>query len=456
MAGRGGPGVGMIVTVSVLGVLTLALFVFTFVFYGKFQGEKRDYEAYRATVSNFIRPDEQQRDDIRSIADAARQSGNKSVVGYLVDSMQKTMRRVAGSPNESVTSLENRLTAIPGADGSSLLQVVQDLQAKTTQLEGQLAQADADRRRALEDLANESDRVAKMQESHNAAVDSLNTEIGTYKGEVDQYREGINETRKEMDARVERLLSEAQATESSLTERIRQLQDQNLLLQDQVADLRGERNKDLLRPEDEFALVDGQIAGIDGGAGQIFINIGRADKVRLGMTFAVYGSGREIRPDDAGEYPRGKATIEVIAVDANAATCRILSETRGNPVVKGDVIANAVYDPKKTYKFLVWGNFDADRDGRATPQEKMDIEAMILAWGGEVVEELTGGVDFLVLGERPILPPAPRAGSPIEIMQEYIRLDRVVQRYNNLFGQAAATGLPVLNENRLYTLIGRN
>lgn len=455
MAGRGGAGVGMIVTVSVLGVLTLALFVFTFVFYGKFQGEKRDHEAYKAQVSNFIRPDEQQRDDIRTISDAARQAGNKSVVAYLQESLQKTMRRVAGSPTTTATDLENKLAAIPGADGSSLLQVVQDFQGKVTQLEGELATADSDRRRALEDLANESDRVAKMQESHNAAVASLNGEIGTYKTEVDRYRDGINDTRKEMDARVERLLADARDSEAQLTERIRQLQDQNLVLQNQVSVLRGEKNKDILRPEDEFALVDGQVAGIDGGSGQVYINIGRGDKVRLGMTFAVYAGAADIRPNDEGVYPQGKASLEVIAVDEDSSTCRVLRESRGNPVVKGDVVANAVYDPAKTYKFLVWGNFDADRDGRATPQEKMDIEAMVLAWGGEVVADLTGDVDFLVLGERPLLPPPPRAGSPIEIMQEYIRLDRVVQRYNELFGQAAATGLPVLNEHRLYTLIGR-
>jgi hypothetical protein len=209
MAGRGGAGVGMIVTVSVLGVLTLALFVFTFVFYGKFQNEKRDHEDYKNQVTNFIRPDEQQRDDIRSIADAARQAGNKSVVGYLVDSTQRTMRRVSGSPSETVTTLEDKLANIPGADGSSLLQVVQDMQGKVSQLEGQLTQADADRRRALEDLANESERVAKMQESHNAGCLRLAQRRDRHLqvGGRFQYRDGINDTRKDMDARVERLLA---------------------------------------------------------------------------------------------------------------------------------------------------------------------------------------------------------------------------------------------------------
>lgn len=454
MAGRGGAGVGMIVTVSVLGVLALALFVLTVVFYGNYQGAKRELDANVAQMSDFVRPDEKERDDVRAIRQAASES-RKSVVGYLQDSMQTTMRRVTGSQRDTVAQLESRLGQIPGAEGSALLQVVQDLNANVARLTSELEQADADRQRALEDLANESERVARMQESHNTAVAALNAEIGTYKAEVDSYRDGINDTRKDMDARVERLLTDRRDTEAQLSERIRQLQDQNLVLQSQVAQLRGEKNKDILKPEDEYALVDGQIAGIDSGAGRVFINLGRGQKVRLGMTFSVYSSATELRPDETGAYPRGKASIEVIAVDDGSSTCRVLTESKGNPVVKGDVIANAVYDPTKSYKFVVWGNFDADRDGRSSPQEKMDIEAMILAWGGEVVEELTGDVDFLVLGERPILPPPPRPGSPIEIMQEYIRLDRTVQRYNDLFNQGVATGMPVLNENRLYTLIGR-
>lgn len=454
MAGRGGAGVGMIVTVSVLGVLALALFVLTVVFYGNYQGAKRELDANVAQTSDFVRPDEKERDDVRAIRQAAGEA-RKSVVGYLQESMQTSMRRVTGSQRDSVKDLEKRLEEIPGAEGSSLLQVVQDLSANVTRLTGELAQADADRQRALEDLANESERVARMQDSHNTAVAALNAEIGTYKSEVDSYRDGINDTRKDMDARVERLLTDRRDTEAQLSERIRQLQDQNLVLQNQVAQLRGEKNKDILRPEDEYALVDGQIAGIDSAAGRVFINLGRDQKVRLGMTFAVYASATEIRPDAEGIYPRGKGSIEIIAVDESSSTARVLSESGGNPVVKGDVIANAVYDPAKSYKFVVWGNFDADRDGRSSPQEKMDIEAMIMAWGGEVVEELTGDVDFLVLGERPVLPPPPRPGSPIEIMQEYIRLDRTVQRYNDLFNQGTATGMPVLNENRLYTLIGR-
>ena len=60
-----------------------------------------------------------------------------------------------------------------------------------------------------------------------------------------------------------------------------------------------------------------------------------------------------------------------------------------------------------------------------------------------------------LLGQPPILPPRPPVDSPVEVLQAYIRLDRALQQYNELFETAQSTSIPVLNENRLYTLLGR-
>ena len=106
------------------------------------------------------------------------------------------------------------------------------------------------------------------------------------------------------------------------------------------------------------------------------------------------------------------------------------------------------------YSFTVFGNFDTNQDGTATAQEIHDIRAIINAWGGETSEDLQGDTDFLVLGERPILPPQPSADAPIEVIQRYLQLQRAVQKYDELFETARDTGIPVLNQNRLYTLTG--
>jgi len=40
------------------------------------------------------------------------------------------------------------------------------------------------------------------------------------------------------------------------------------------------------------------------------------------------------------------------------------------------------------------------------------------------------------------------------VMLRWIEQDRGVRRYDELFQRAGSTGIPVLNENRLYTLLG--
>ena len=173
------------------------------------------------------------------------------------------------------------------------------------------------------------------------------------------------------------------------------------------------------------------------------------------MNFAVYGDETQIRPDAEGNYPQGKGAVEVVNVGETSSRCRVLFERAGNPIVPGDVIANAVYDPNKVYKFLVAGNFDTNGDGNRTPGERTEVSALIEEWGGETTEELTGDIDFLVLGEPPVLPPPPGIATPIEIVEIYIRKENELKRYNELFEAAQRTSIPVLNENRLYTLIGR-
>ena len=82
------------------------------------------------------------------------------------------------------------------------------------------------------------------------------------------------------------------------------------------------------------------------------------------------------------------------------------------------------------------------------------MRSKIAAWRGEVMEDLGGDVDFLVLGERPVLPPEPSRNAPIEVLQEFIRLKGIRDRYDDLARRAAESSIPVLNLNRLDTLTG--
>jgi hypothetical protein len=455
MAARTSASIGVGVTITLLAVACLTLFILMIVFLSKYQATNGLLAEHTQETEVFIRTGERQRDDIRRVREMAQRQ-NQSVVGFMHDSWQNAMHRVTGARADTPDQFVTKLDRVEGAGASNLMAVIRTLESDMANLRTQLEQAENDRRTALADRANEAARVRTIQEQHQRTIATLNTDIDQYRSEVEGYRDQVNEAKQSMDRRVEENRDRSAGTETALNERIRRLESDNLQLVDRLSKLQTEKTDSLLKPTSEAALVDGGIIGLNPAGGAVTIDRGRRDKIILGMTFAVYSDATAIRPHpETGEYPGGKATIEVTHVGETSSTARVISETRGNPIVRGDVIANAIYDPSKVYTFLVYGNFDANNDGQATPAEAADIRAMIESWGGRVTDELSGDVDFLILGQRPILPPRPGVGSPWPVVEEFMRLDSIAQRYDRLWEQAISTSLPVLNENRLYTLIGR-
>ncbi len=454
MASRTSASIGVGITITVLGILCLGLFISTIIFLSKFQNASRSLEQAHADQADFVSAEDRNADTMQSLKDAAKKD-KKSVVGYLNASLRTVGTRVSGSPSATPDALVKRIDEL-APNGGSLADLVGSQQNDIKNLNDRLTKADDDRKAALENLTAEGNRVKALVDSQKKTIDALNADIGRYRAELDIYRKGVGDAKSNYDAAIEKDRSDATVREAGLNDRIKKLESENLQLIDRLRLLQADKSKDILKPQSEAALVDGSVISLDGSSNTVTIDRGRKDKVFLGMSFAVYSDATQIKPDPkTGDYPKGKATVEIIRVDETSSLCRVTSDVKGNPIVRGDVIANALYDPKKVYTFLVYGNFDTNGDGRATAAEAGEVKALIEGWGGKTTEELGGDVDFVVLGQKPQVPPRPSSGAPIAVLQEYIRLDTAAQNYDKLFQQAAATSIPVLNENRLYTLIGR-
>lgn len=453
MASRTSGNVGLGVTVTILGVLLLAAFILAIMFYGQKQKAEADLQQANDALQDFIPQSERQRDDVVRYLDLAR-GERKSVVMYLKDSFEESMRRVTGANEDTLTDLETKLADIEGADSLPMLMVIAQRERDIKTLENRLEDAYQARDAAQSDLQAEVDRNTTLATEHRATVTALGDEIGRLSDEVDSYGTNVNSVVASNNSRVESIRRTSNERESNLQDRIAELEQEGLILQQVIDELRAEQDVFKLEPLPEHSLTDGRIVGASVADRQVFIDLGHDQRIVLGMTFEVYGSGTDIRPDADGDFPAGKATIEVTRVGDNTSSARVIRESRGQPVVEGDVIANAAYDPDKIYSFVVFGDFDANHDGQPTSAERGAIASLIRDWGGIVEEELTGRTDFVVLGDRPVLPPAPSPDAPLPLIQEYIRKQGLVQKYDQLFRQATQTGIPVLNENRFYTLTG--
>lgn len=441
-----------LVWIVLLLTLTVGFFVTTIVFLAKSQRLQGEVAQLEADQREIMAPSERTDLVLEQLNTAKRD--RKSLVVYLSDSLRETMRRVSGSERDTVESLDQRLAEIPGADAAPLLGILRDRRQQIDTLERRLADAESAATRAQADLQAEVSRVSRLISDQQATIAALNAEVGQYKAEVENYRSSVGSTIEGNNERVADMRRQFADDIARLEDRNKRLTEENLILSGQLEALRAERSKDLLRPEDEYALVDARIVSVNPTERSAYIDLSSDDRLVLGMTFEVYGDPSSIRPDAEGEYPRGKATVEVIRIGPASSTVRILREQRGNPIIPGDVLANAVYDAGKDYIFVIAGDFDLNGDRAPSEAERNEIAGIIRNWGGRIGDTLSGDTDFLVLGSRPAVPPQPPADAPLSLINEYIRLTRNATEYDRLLETAQQTGVPVLNQNRLLTLTG--
>jgi len=452
MASRGSSSASLLIAFTLTAIIALALFVTTVIFYGQASKAEKDLADAQLASSEFLggQTDLPWATRWQSQAKAARQP----VIAFMNASWEEAMTRTTGNAQSTPEQFASNLESIAGADTAPLVQVIGQQSSQIATLQQQVSDANDAAAAAAADLQSQVQRVARLQSDHQSTIAALNDEIGKYKGELDRFRTKVDETIGRNNARVDTIRREAADSEASMQAKITQFEEENLRLKGQLSALRESQVDATLLPTKEYALVDGRIIGSDPSQSAVFIDLGRSDRVVLGMSFEVYSNAAAIRPGPNGDYPPGKATIEVIRINEGSSVARIVRESRGNPLVDGDVLANAVYDPTKAYHFVVFGNFDTDSDGVSRPEEQSAIKGIITQWGGLIDDDISGRTDFLVLGDRPILPPSPPSGAPQPVIMQYINMSRVANQYDELFQAATQASIPILNQNRLYTLTG--
>ena len=128
--------------------------------------------------------------------------------------------------------------------------------------------------------------------------------------------------------------------------------------------------------------AQGKIVEVMEGGGTVYINLGRADGMRPGVSFGVLGP--EI---DVISEARPKAKIEVVEVIAGAlhlSRCKVVSIPATN-IRKGDSIYSPAWKPGKKVEFALIGKMDIDGNGT---DDREELKRMIAERGGLVTYDL--------------------------------------------------------------------
>lgn len=243
------------------------------------------------------------------------------------------------------------------------------------QLKNDLAIANADKAKALEDLEKKSKEWADAVAAANAAKDALLAERTALKDQFDK-------------AQAER------ADESAKSKaEIAQLEQALIRKNDQLRELRDET----------FEVADGAVTKVDARSGMVYIDLGSDDQLRPQIMFSVYGADEQV----GGRQVR-KAGIEIVEIlGAKRAAAKIIAEDRREPILPGDQIHTPLWQSNRSEHVALAGVFDLDHDGR---DDRDMLKRIISMGGGTLDDEVDGegkrfgpGLDmntrYLVMGE---------------------------------------------------------
>jgi len=276
------------------------------------------------------------------------------------------------------------------------------LLSESKQLYDSAAKVAAEEKKAYEtDKANFAAKLAEKDAEvvkHKKALDAqLAQRVQDYNTSANQY----NAARKDAANQVEPLKKDLELVKNELT-----------LAREELKSIKASTNPQKLI---QFDNPTGVITASFPKEKIVEIDLGSADKVRVGLTFTVYP--REVK-DRGSEKKDFKALIEVVEVVAsNLSRARVTQyedEIR-SPITKGDLLYNIAWQKGRVDHVVLFGIFDIDGDGT----DDIKVVARDLAKMGVVVDgyydlatrKWVGAspsyrTDFAVVGNLPTISPS--------------------------------------------------
>mgnify|MGYP006292894265 CR=1 FL=1 len=455
MAVRSGAGTGVTVALVVC-VLTTAFFIaMTIVFYaGRSDALQAKQDAEQA-LADYVTDQQRNRDQFKAYESKASQQ-RQSVAGYINDQYQSTLDFVDPGVN-SLDQLKQKTQAMGVSANQPLMRAFQDARSSLRRANGEIDGLQEQIQSWEDKNAELRAQMDDLKEAHRNELDSVQEQIAGYRQAAEEYRKEVQDTRDMMESTVKQQRQRYEDRIEDLESEIDSLHEERVVLRARIDDLENKISEERMKGKDPALLVDGRVIDFAGAEDEVYIDKGRRQRIVLGMTFEVYDSEAALsQVTQDSQLPRGKASLQVVKVGETTSTCKVTRSVPGRPVVRGDVLANAVYDPDYKFKFLVHGKYDTNGDGRPTEAEAEFLRSVVVDWGGTVVtgDKIPGDLDFLVLGVEPPMPSPPPPDAPSQVVRDYARKREIVENYNRLFRQAREAQIPVLNANRFKILTG--
>lgn len=462
---RSGPLVIWLVVGWIVGVAALIVAIYFYV-----EGDRATELLKNQTrqFSEVVTPDMLKGEDVdklKAARDDEKNGFNRSMKLLDVAILQRNnLAKLVGGSDDPATATGAARNAIEKAKTAGAKVANESLNAAVDALVTEVGAVKTEAANNKKDSDQSKAKLIQTVEATKGQIDSLTKTMEGLRAEKDAALQQVQEITKTQQGSFENTAADLRKQLEAAQTQINQLNSQNAdlgaqlkkqdstigQLQEKLGEKRVDTTKMMVRQP------DGHIIRLPGG-NVCFIDLGQGDHINAGLTFEVYDKIEGVPPpgDPTNDenLPVGKASIEVIDVGQTSSACRITRLSPGAALSEGDLIVNLVYDRNTKYNFLVYGNFDLSQTGAATPQDAEIIKRLITQWGGNVVKDLNVDTDFVVLGKEPVIPDRPKEDDPIA-KAKYDQAVADAEAYADLSAKARSYRIPILNQNRFLYLCG--
>ena len=456
-------GVGAVTIWMIIFVaLWLTSTVFLVILYTGQEDLINELEGLRTDKDRLI--DRTEEDSLELVRNARPlRDGGPTVVGLLEGARSDTALLATGNEVDDVETIRRkrdqlveRIVAdriVPSGDefeGISLFDGMDRLH--------EALQAEHDLRQAAEERVEELDaEVARLVETNAAQKNDFDARLAELDERLRQIEADRDDYIAQRDETVDRIRQDFERERVQANVDLTEERQANADLRRDLSELR----KRFLAQQEKFGQVlagpealttarqaDGRVLTAIPGDDVVYIDLGRENRLMLGLQFSVHSAETGIPPDG-----QGKAQIEVVSIAPNSAECKIVWVEGNGIVLEGDLIANPVYDPRRPITFVTVGQFDLNRDGTYDEEGRATVEALIQAWGGVITDELTALTDFLIVGGAPRQPRTTRDVSTAQRARNEA-LQRAHDEYVATVESAKSLSVPVMSQDIFLNFMG--
>jgi hypothetical protein len=474
-----GSRAGLITAVVILSILFVTAAIFAFYFSAESTKQTASLKDVQSKMTRFASDEAQADPNIQALADAQSDPANagKSAIQIAVDQKNKMATLIAGKAGagqnteadarNAIKTLASdkalMATGVTITANDGLLPVVNQLADGLKKLTAQNQDQDKQLASLNTKIKNETALRQKVQKDLGDKFAEKSTELETALAQLTEFRNQGTESVTKVQGEAERGLKAAQAELSKANQSVAEKDGQIAQLNDQIKKLQLKVPRPEKTKESIVRQADGKIIRVPGND-NVFIDVGTG--IAPGMTFEVYDRfggvpGLGADPDagssvelDPKTLPKGKASVEVVRViGPQQSECRIIRLTQGQTLIEGDVVANVVYDRNTKLNFVVFGEFDLDRDEIPTPGDAEVLKDRVRTWGGKLMDQVNVDTDLVVLGFEPQVPPQEEGESPTDIAKREAA-QNALNAYDQVRNRAIELNIPILNQNRFLYYTG--